>query len=387
MGLPPRPHDPRRHPRRDGRPLPRGRAARVLRPAGRGRRPGRALLPAPQRAPSETHYNADPHDLIRAVQDLRAREAEILAIYHSHPKWQRRAEPDRPPREPLRRHPPDHRLAPDRPARGPGLAAETGFVRGTRVDARPAPDNSEGDLVSIHRLRHVCDLSIITVVALATLLFASYFVERSQSCLAVIDYHLYLQLEPGHFLVFGQMDPDASRFPSPIMRVPGTFSFRKIRWEGYGDYPGLRLPGRPVRRRGADLVLPDLLLGTARARCRRGGRDVDAAPGAGGCARRPARALRLNGRTGVAKLPPLSLRPNRFNDLGAPPHPLSPAHPCSERSSFSSPTVSSAGWSARSSSGSRAKGLRIAALKLIQVDPRSARSTTPSTRASRSSRA
>ena len=37
---------------------------------------------------SETRYNADPRDLIRAVQDLRTREAEILAIYHSHPKWQ-----------------------------------------------------------------------------------------------------------------------------------------------------------------------------------------------------------------------------------------------------------------------------------------------------------
>ncbi|MCA1685857.1 MAG: M67 family metallopeptidase, partial [Planctomycetia bacterium] len=36
---------------------------------------------------SETRYNADPRDLIRAVVDLRARGAEILAIYHSHPRW------------------------------------------------------------------------------------------------------------------------------------------------------------------------------------------------------------------------------------------------------------------------------------------------------------
>jgi proteasome lid subunit RPN8/RPN11 len=36
---------------------------------------------------SETTYNADPADLIRTIQDLRAREAEILAIYHSHPRW------------------------------------------------------------------------------------------------------------------------------------------------------------------------------------------------------------------------------------------------------------------------------------------------------------
>ena len=36
---------------------------------------------------SETRYDADPKDLIAAVQALRARGAEILAIYHSHPRW------------------------------------------------------------------------------------------------------------------------------------------------------------------------------------------------------------------------------------------------------------------------------------------------------------
>lgn len=36
---------------------------------------------------SETRYNADPRDIIRALQDMRAREAELLAIYHSHPQW------------------------------------------------------------------------------------------------------------------------------------------------------------------------------------------------------------------------------------------------------------------------------------------------------------
>jgi len=36
---------------------------------------------------SETRYDADPRDLIEAVQSLRARGAEILAIYHSHPRW------------------------------------------------------------------------------------------------------------------------------------------------------------------------------------------------------------------------------------------------------------------------------------------------------------
>ena len=37
---------------------------------------------------SETRYNADPRDLIDVVTALRARGAEILAIYHSHPRWE-----------------------------------------------------------------------------------------------------------------------------------------------------------------------------------------------------------------------------------------------------------------------------------------------------------
>lgn len=39
-------------------------------------------------AASETRYDADPRDLIDAVVALRDRKAEILAIYHSHPKWE-----------------------------------------------------------------------------------------------------------------------------------------------------------------------------------------------------------------------------------------------------------------------------------------------------------
>jgi proteasome lid subunit RPN8/RPN11 len=39
-------------------------------------------------AVSETRYDADPRDLIDAVVSLRARNAEILAIYHSHPRWE-----------------------------------------------------------------------------------------------------------------------------------------------------------------------------------------------------------------------------------------------------------------------------------------------------------
>jgi [CysO sulfur-carrier protein]-S-L-cysteine hydrolase len=38
-------------------------------------------------ASSETRYDADPRDLIDAVTSLRRRGAEILAIYHSHPRW------------------------------------------------------------------------------------------------------------------------------------------------------------------------------------------------------------------------------------------------------------------------------------------------------------
>jgi [CysO sulfur-carrier protein]-S-L-cysteine hydrolase len=37
---------------------------------------------------SETRYNADPHDLITAHIALRERGADMLAIYHSHPRWQ-----------------------------------------------------------------------------------------------------------------------------------------------------------------------------------------------------------------------------------------------------------------------------------------------------------
>jgi len=36
---------------------------------------------------SETRYDADPHDLIAAHIDFRRQGAEILALYHSHPRW------------------------------------------------------------------------------------------------------------------------------------------------------------------------------------------------------------------------------------------------------------------------------------------------------------
>jgi [CysO sulfur-carrier protein]-S-L-cysteine hydrolase len=47
-----------------------------------------SLHPLRNQAQSETRYDAEPRDLIDAYIALRARGAEILAIYHSHPRWQ-----------------------------------------------------------------------------------------------------------------------------------------------------------------------------------------------------------------------------------------------------------------------------------------------------------
>ena len=62
----------------------------MLRHPGRRSRPGsrRSTRCATPR-PSETRYNADPQrpDRRRRV-DFRRRGAEILAIYHSHPRWE-----------------------------------------------------------------------------------------------------------------------------------------------------------------------------------------------------------------------------------------------------------------------------------------------------------
>ena len=46
-----------------------------------------SIHPLRNSSQSETRYDADPRDLIQAVQALRAQRAEILAIYHSHPRW------------------------------------------------------------------------------------------------------------------------------------------------------------------------------------------------------------------------------------------------------------------------------------------------------------
>jgi proteasome lid subunit RPN8/RPN11 len=46
-----------------------------------------AIYPLRNAAASETRYDADPADLIAAVRSMRGRGTQILAIYHSHPKW------------------------------------------------------------------------------------------------------------------------------------------------------------------------------------------------------------------------------------------------------------------------------------------------------------
>jgi proteasome lid subunit RPN8/RPN11 len=46
-----------------------------------------SLHPLRNIAASETRYRADEKDLIQAVVFLRGRCHEILAIYHSHPRW------------------------------------------------------------------------------------------------------------------------------------------------------------------------------------------------------------------------------------------------------------------------------------------------------------
>ena len=45
------------------------------------------IYPLKNESASETRYNADPQELIKAVVELRAAKKEILAIYHSHPRW------------------------------------------------------------------------------------------------------------------------------------------------------------------------------------------------------------------------------------------------------------------------------------------------------------
>ncbi len=45
-----------------------------------------SIFPLRNELNDEARYRADPHELIAAVQALRGRGEEILALYHSHPK-------------------------------------------------------------------------------------------------------------------------------------------------------------------------------------------------------------------------------------------------------------------------------------------------------------
>ncbi len=47
----------------------------------------RSIHPLRNAAQSPVLYEADPMDLITAIRSLREHQAEIVAIYHSHPKW------------------------------------------------------------------------------------------------------------------------------------------------------------------------------------------------------------------------------------------------------------------------------------------------------------
>jgi proteasome lid subunit RPN8/RPN11 len=46
-----------------------------------------AFHPLKNASASEVRYDADPRELIDAVLALRAQKKEIVAIYHSHPRW------------------------------------------------------------------------------------------------------------------------------------------------------------------------------------------------------------------------------------------------------------------------------------------------------------
>ena len=77
-------------------------------------------------AASETRYNADPQRPDRRRTSLCAqRGAEILAIYHSHPRWEAVPSQTDLAREPLRAGAPDHRLA---ARRSPRTSASGGSI-------------------------------------------------------------------------------------------------------------------------------------------------------------------------------------------------------------------------------------------------------------------
>jgi proteasome lid subunit RPN8/RPN11 len=53
--------------------------------AGRGPVQAESIYPLRNALRSATRYNADSRDLIRAIETMRGRGEEMLAIYHSHP--------------------------------------------------------------------------------------------------------------------------------------------------------------------------------------------------------------------------------------------------------------------------------------------------------------
>jgi proteasome lid subunit RPN8/RPN11 len=50
-----------------------------------GRNAAERFIPMKNVSPSETHYEMDPAELIRALRDLRGAGDALIAIYHSHP--------------------------------------------------------------------------------------------------------------------------------------------------------------------------------------------------------------------------------------------------------------------------------------------------------------
>jgi proteasome lid subunit RPN8/RPN11 len=53
--------------------------------AGRGPVQAASIYPLRNALQSATRYDADPRDLIRAIEAMRSRGEEMVAIYHSHP--------------------------------------------------------------------------------------------------------------------------------------------------------------------------------------------------------------------------------------------------------------------------------------------------------------
>ena len=83
----------------------------MLRPAGGVAPRVSSFHPLRNVAASETRYNADPKELVEAWRSApRAEVAQILAIYHSHPRWEAVPSTTDLKQNLLGRDAPDHRL-------------------------------------------------------------------------------------------------------------------------------------------------------------------------------------------------------------------------------------------------------------------------------------